>query len=97
MGVAGGIIQSFGFIFQKKAHNQINKENEDKTKAFQKSVLTKWIWWLGIVTYTIGGALDSTALNFAPQSILSPISALKLGVIALLSYCMLYKFLCIMS
>lgn len=89
MGVTGGIVQSFGFIFQKKAHNQINDENKDKTKPFQKSVLTKWIWWLGIIVYTIGGTLDSTALNYAPQSILSPISALKLGTIALLSWCIL--------
>ena len=89
LSLAGGTVQSFGFILQKKGHNQVNEENGEKTGPFQNSVLSKWIWWLGLFIYTMGGALDSVALNYAPQSILSPVSAVKLGTIALLSWAIL--------
>ena len=59
LGVSGGTIQSVGFVMQKKAHNQINEYNKDKSKEEQKSVLSKWIWWMGMVIYTFGGAMDS--------------------------------------
>ncbi len=86
LAVVGGTVQSSGFIAQKTGHNQVNKQNENKPKDEQKSVLTRWIWWVGIIIYTVGGALNSFALNFAAQSIISPISALNLATIAILSY-----------
>ena len=79
LAAGGGIVQSFGFIAQKKGHNQANKLNESLPKDEQKSVLTQWIWWLGIATYAIGGALNSVALNYAAQSIIAPISAINLA------------------
>ena len=86
LALVGGTIQSSGFIAQKKGHNQVNAINDELPKDEQKSVLTQWIWWLGIIIYTIGGALNAVALNFAAQSIISPISALNLATIAVLSY-----------
>ena len=86
LALVGGTIQSSGFIAQKKGHNQVNAINDELPKDEQKSVLTRWIWWVGIIIYTIGGALNAVALNFAAQSIISPISALNLATIAVLSY-----------
>eukprot|EP01083_Nonionella_stella_P236832 831375_1 len=86
LALCGGIIQSFGFIAQKKGHNQINEANKDIPKMFQKSVLTRWIWWVGIAVYTIGATMNSISLNFAAQSIVSPLGAINLVTIALLSY-----------
>eukprot|EP01084_Bolivina_argentea_P295708 509190_1 len=85
----GGTIQSFGFILQKYGHNQVNNDNKNKEKNEQKSVLTKWVWYVGIMIYTIGGTMNSIALNYAAQSIISPLSALNLATIAILSHCIL--------
>eukprot|EP01083_Nonionella_stella_P145206 454587_1 len=86
LALCGNIIQSCGFIAQKKGHNQINEANKDIPKMFQKSVLTRWIWWVGIAVYTIGATMNSISLNFAAQSVVSPLGAINLVTIALLSY-----------
>ena len=86
LAASGGIVQSFGFTAQKRGHMQANAANESLPKDEQKSVLFQWIWWLGIATYTVGGALNSIALNYAAQSIIAPISAINLATIAVLSH-----------
>eukprot|EP01083_Nonionella_stella_P180120 641478_1 len=86
LAISGGTVQAFGFMAQKIGHNRINAENDDLPKEEQKSVLTQWIWWLGIMTYTVGGAMDSVSLNFAAQSIIAPLDAIKLGTVAILSH-----------
>eukprot|EP01084_Bolivina_argentea_P089689 161783_1 len=86
LAISGGTVQAFGFMAQKLGHNKINAENEDRNKEEQKSVLTKWIWWLGIIIYTMGGAMDSVSLNYAAQSIIAPLDSIKLGTVAVLSH-----------
>merc|ERR1719242_280660 len=51
--------------------------------------MSKWIWWVGIIIYFIGGVLGVAAVNFAAQSIVSPLSATNLVVSAILSNCIL--------
>ena len=86
LAIVGGTVQSGAFIAQKKGHNNVNELNKDKPKEEHKSILTQWIWWVGFIVYTGGGAMGAIALNFAAQSIISPLSALNLATIAVLSY-----------
>eukprot|EP01084_Bolivina_argentea_P205024 350251_1 len=84
---SGNIIQSFAFVAQKVGHNRINEQNKKTTdKESQKSILTDWMWWLGMIAYTIGGTMNSISLNFAALAITAPLSAIKLGSMAILSY-----------
>ena len=75
--VAGGLIQSSGFIAQKTGHNQCNKLNDSLCKEDHKSVLSRWVWWVGIVVYTCGGFMNTIALNFAAQSIVAWLGAVN--------------------
>eukprot|EP01084_Bolivina_argentea_P295707 509187_1 len=63
----------------------INKPATDN-KSEQKSVLTQWIWWVGIIAYTIGGAMNSISLNYAALSIIAPLTSVKLSSMAILSH-----------
>ena len=86
MAIVGGIVQSFGFVAQKKGHNNVNELNKNVEKEKQKSIMTQWIWWLGLGTYSIGGITNAMALNFAAQSIIAPLSAINLATNTILSY-----------
>ena len=61
-------------------------EDEDNPK--EKSYLRSPIWWLGISMMTVGEAGNFLAYGFAPASIVSP-----LGVVALISNCLIAPFL----
>jgi drug/metabolite transporter (DMT)-like permease len=54
----------------------------------QKSYLKSPYWWAGIILMTIGEAGNFLAYGFAPASIVSP-----LGVVALISNCMIAPFM----
>lgn len=86
LALVGGLVQSFGFIAQKVGHNRVNKLNEELSKEDHKSILTQWIWWIGIIVYTAGGTMNTTALNFAAQSIISCMFSAQLAWIAVLSH-----------
>eukprot|EP01084_Bolivina_argentea_P000652 1207_1 len=86
LAILGGSIQSGAFILQKMAHNKVNKDNQNTEKDKQKSVLKIWYWYIGIMIYSIGGTLNAVSLTFAAQSIISPLQALNLAWIAILSY-----------
>ena len=60
----------------------------DDDKPVEKSYLRSPIWWLGISMMTVGEAGNFLAYGFAPASIVSP-----LGVVALISNCLIAPFL----
>ena len=61
---------------------------EDEDNPNEKSYLRSPIWWLGISMMTVGEAGNFLAYGFAPASIVSP-----LGVVALISNCLIAPFL----
>ena len=86
LAILANTIQSFGFILQKKGHESVKILNKDKSKEEQKTVITSWFWILGLSLYAVGGITGVVALNFAPQSIVTPIGAWTLVMTAILSY-----------
>lgn len=70
-------------------HNGSNSEESDGEESFkQKSYLKSPYWWTGIILMTVGEAGNFLAYGFAPASIVSP-----LGVVALISNCIIAPFL----
>ena len=61
---------------------------DDEDNPNEKSYLRSPIWWIGISMMTIGEAGNFLAYGFAPASIVSP-----LGVVALISNCLIAPFL----
>eukprot|EP01083_Nonionella_stella_P226468 804231_1 len=86
LSLVGSTIESASSVAQKYGHNQVNEANEDLPKDEQKSVMNNGICWAGIIVFTFSGIICATALNFAAQSIISPLGAFSLVMIAIFSY-----------
>lgn len=68
--------------------SQSSLKRREHDAAQRKSYLHSPYWWIGIVLMTVGEAGNFLAYGFAPASIVSP-----LGVVALISNCMIAPFM----
>lgn len=64
------------------------QKEQSGSEGRKKSYLKSPYWWIGIVLMTVGEAGNFLAYGFAPASIVSP-----LGVVALISNCMIAPFM----
>ncbi|KAF1813534.1 DUF803-domain-containing protein [Eremomyces bilateralis CBS 781.70] len=68
--------------------SEIEREQTDSDDSASQSYLRSPYWWTGIILMIIGEAGNFLAYGFAPASIVSP-----LGVVALISNCMIAPFM----
>lgn len=86
--------ESDPLIPQSPSHTRPSLERDsssssgDEEAYKQKSYLKSPYWWVGIILMTIGETGNFLAYGFAPASIVSP-----LGVVALISNCMIAPFM----
>ncbi|KAK3071780.1 hypothetical protein LTR53_008042, partial [Teratosphaeriaceae sp. CCFEE 6253] len=70
------------------SEDTVRPSKDEGERHHEKSYLKSPIWWAGISMMTVGEAGNFLAYGFAPASIVSP-----LGVVALVSNCMIAPFL----
>eukprot|EP01084_Bolivina_argentea_P320388 555880_1 len=85
LSIFGGIVQSIGYVAQKKAHYDCNHEENEGADIWYAKKLS---WKIGITIFSLGTTLEAISLNFGPQCMLIPlILALPLVWITLFSCC----------
>ena len=76
---SGSIVQAIGYVIQKKAHNNVNAVNITITDAEnKKSILSSFLWMVGLFTSFLGAAMMAAALKWGAQSVVVPLESLTL-------------------
>lgn len=79
-----------------KSHTTANEETSDTDPSSSQGVLQRvkddvyylgsWKWWVGLVAIILGEVMNSLAFAFASGSVIPPIGAVALALIAILSF-----------
>ncbi|XP_004925556.3 magnesium transporter NIPA2 [Bombyx mandarina] len=85
LAISSSIFIGSSFIIKKLALKKIIASGNVRAAAGGFAYLKQWMWWLGLITMSIGEAANLLAYAFAPAALVTPLGALSVLVAAVLS------------
>lgn len=80
LAISSSVFIGTSFIIKKKGLLRVSRLSTSRAGSGGYAYLKEWLWWVGLLTMSVGEAANFAAYGFAPAILVTPLGALSVLV-----------------